>query len=269
MNDAQLDFTKKWFADYVRQFRLKDGSLHPMHAVKVPHSASVSTNCRVIATELGWTVSDIASAQAMGLLHDAGRFPQFRDYGTFSDARSTDHGKLGCDVVQASELVANYSKDDMDDILDGIRHHNKTKLASCASPRGLAFLKLIRDADKLDIIKIMGEIIHSGDFTLYPELLLGVDPNGPPSQALISEIANSRTGSYANVHSLVDFHLIRLSWMFDLNYQPSLKLVVSRGLMAGILRDIPDTPEARKLAEETEKYLLERVGATVSYVSPA
>jgi len=268
MNSSQLDFTRKWFTEYVRQFETADGSLHPMHAIKVPHSLRVCINCRTIAADMDWPDDDITAAEAMGLLHDVGRFPQFKEYGTFADARSIDHGKLACDVIAASTLTAEYSHEDIRDILYGIRDHNKAKLASCTSPRGLAFLKLIRDADKLDIIKLMGDVIRSGDFTLYPELLLGVDPKGPPSPALIEEIARSRKGSYSNVHSLVDMHLIRLAWMFDLNYKPSLRLVLSRGLMEEIRDVIPDTPTIRKLVRETDDYISRQTASPALHLDP-
>ena len=42
---------------------------------------------------------DIDLAWLTGLLHDIGRFEQVRRYGTFNDAKSIDHGKLGVEIL--------------------------------------------------------------------------------------------------------------------------------------------------------------------------
>ena len=49
----------------------------------------------------------IYTARAAALLHDAGRFQQYAEYKTFSDALSEDHAELGVKVIQNSGLLDN------------------------------------------------------------------------------------------------------------------------------------------------------------------
>jgi len=255
MKAADVKQARSWFRSYVKRFAAKDGSLHPTHAVKVAHSVRVARECRGIAAALRWKPADVAAAEAMGLLHDVARFPQFEKFRTLMDSDSINHGELGYKIIRDSDLASGWKPADTRRILAGIRYHNRHKPSNGIAPDAAAFLKLIRDADKLDIIGALTRLIAAGDFTSQPELFLGVDPDGPATPALVREVEQQWTGSYCNVHSLIDMNLIRTSWIYDLNYLPSLRAVVSRGLLDDIVDVLPDTREMRKIAAVTRRYV--------------
>ena len=60
--------------------------------VKIIHTANVCENMKNLAKSLGWSGEKLYLALAAALLHDIGRFPQYKKHGTFSDARSENHG---------------------------------------------------------------------------------------------------------------------------------------------------------------------------------
>lgn len=259
MKTSELDRIRQWFTSYVDTFAAKDGSMHNTYVIKKTHSLRVSADCRMLAEALGWTVGRVNAAEALGLLHDVGRFPQFQRFKTLEDSRSIDHGELGHEVVGHSDLLSGLGEDEASAILCGICCHNKRELATGAGREALALLKLIRDADKLDIFHIANVIIKTGGFKQYPEILLNVDVSGPPSADLMEEIASRRSGSYKHVRSLADMSLIRLSWVFDFNYLPTFHCVASRGLLTELMDLIPDTPETRKLMKMAKAHLTKKL----------
>lgn len=50
--------------------------------------------CIRLANDNNFTKSEIELSAIIGLLQDYGRFPQWRDYKTYSDINSVDHAEL-------------------------------------------------------------------------------------------------------------------------------------------------------------------------------
>ena len=98
--------TEKWFARYVDSFRV-DGALENMQELKRKHSRRVCAIACAIAESLEWNEEhDAWLAHAIGLLHDTARFEQYRDYKTFADAASFDHGERGAAILAARSVAA-------------------------------------------------------------------------------------------------------------------------------------------------------------------
>ena len=264
MKTTELDRIRQWFPSYVDSFAAQDGSMHNTYFIKKTHTLRVSTDCRLLAEALGWQTGRVNAAEALGLLHDVGRFPQFQRFQTLIDSKSIDHGELGHEVVSNSDLLSGLGAGEAAAILCGICCHNRRRLETGAGREALALLKLIRDADKLDILYVVSDIMKTGSYKQYPELLLNVDPDGPPSSDLIEEISGHRSGSYAHVRSLADINLIRMAWVYDLNYLPTFQLIASRGLLSEMKNILPDIPEVRKITEEAEAYLIAKTKEVAS-----
>ena len=54
--------------------------------------------------------NDAWIAHAVGLLHDTARFSQYRDYQTFQDSASFDHGDRGAETVSYTHLDSTTSR---------------------------------------------------------------------------------------------------------------------------------------------------------------
>ena len=84
MDVKHLESIRKWFENYASDYYRRCGRLHQLD-LKERHSRRVAENAGLLADDLGWSDSDRCLAVAAGLLHDIGRFPQYRDHGTFYD----------------------------------------------------------------------------------------------------------------------------------------------------------------------------------------
>jgi hypothetical protein len=126
-------------------------------------------------------------------------------------------------------------------------------------PAALPVVRLVRDADKLDILHVINDFVRSKRFDDYPEILLHTDINGPVTPALIRELREKKTGSYRNVHSLADINLMRATWVYNVNYLPTLRLMEQRRLYDDLQAAMPADPAAHAVIDEARAFMAARL----------
>ncbi len=255
MNLEILEDIKTWFDNYIKTHIPEKLQSNQMIQIKLEHSRNVADNCRAIAEELKWAESDIIAVEALGLLHDIGRFSQFADFSTFSDSDSVNHGELGCKVVSRSNILSSISGRHRQCILEGIRHHNHRNLVQDVNQDSMPFLKLIRDADKLDIFQIVNKIENNNQLEERMKSALNLKSDGSVNSAVLDEIRENNVVSNSNVKSLVDFHLMQLSWVFDINYSPTFRKISERRYFERIINILPNDKEVQNVAKSISSYL--------------
>ena len=224
----------EWFQNYTDKFKT-DGELPPMLPLKKKHSIRVCQISSAIAQSMEWNEpEDEVTAQSVGLLHDVGRFPQYRDYQTFQDSASIDHGDLSAQIL-ADEFTWDASDNFKNTVLTAVKYHNKKDLPTNMTLHTYKWAALIRDADKIDIFRMVQTRIDKG--TIYDMLPRHKHVEGL-SQKLVEEITNTGKGSYANARSLQDYRLIQLTWGCDLNYPVSAITLKSEGIFERICADL-------------------------------
>jgi len=247
MNPSQLLQIRHWFEEYAGNFLAGADGLRPLFELKRVHSCRVAGITRALARRLDWTAEEVRAAEAMGWLHDIGRFTQLAEFKTLDDRRSVHHGRRSCEVIEQSGLLVESSDGERKAILDGILHHNQPAIAEGLPPLSLRFAKLIRDADKVDILWHVQHEVRSGMVDRHPEIILGVDRTSRAvNPEVLAEIRTGRPGSYQHIRTLSDFFLIQLSWVYDLNYAATFDLLAVHGTMKTLVDHLPDTPEVNE-----------------------
>lgn len=143
MEEAISEFLK-----YTKNFDLNEK--HIMR--KRDHSIRVMNISEKIAKNSGLSIEDVELAKLIGLLHDIARFEQYTQYQTFKDFMSFDHGDYALTILDND--MRKYIKTDKYDklIRCAIKNHNKYRIEDGLNDREKLFAKLIRDADKIDIL---------------------------------------------------------------------------------------------------------------------
>lgn len=260
MKHADFQRAEHGFRQYTARFADAAGALHPMLQLKFDHSRRVADECRGLASELRWEEAEQRRAEAAGLLHDIGRFPQFAEHRTFADPLSIDHGERGFAVLTEEPLFENGGRFLCQALLDAVRYHNRREVPeSVGGSRPL--VNMVRDADKLDIFHVVVTAIRTGSLDRYPEILLRVDRHGPPNPELVAEIEQGRTGRYPMIKSVADFCLMQLSWVYDINTAPALRRIAERGVFETLGELLPDTPEMRRVTRGVRAQLDRRLAA--------
>jgi HD superfamily phosphodiesterase len=249
MNSNSFQLIQNWFQNYVKGFLENSFDTESLIHLKLVHSRKVAGICMSLAEELGWNEDDSITASALGLLHDVGRFSQFAEYGTFSDADSVDHGKRGSEIVKKSGIISSESAATQSQILEGILYHNLRTIPPEVQRDSEPFVKLIRDADKLDIYRIIRDRIVKNNLGDHLKEALYIRAVGPANPLAIEEIKNRQTVSNENLLSLADFTLMQMSWVFDINYPPTLQRIREDGVITFLALTLPEDEEVKEAAD--------------------
>ena len=151
----------KAFQDYTSHYDVTDEKVK----LKIDHTYRVSSLCQQIAVQSGFDKDETELAWLTGLLHDVGRFEQLkttdivqqlRRYGTFMDAQSIDHAEFGADILFKEGKIRDYIEDASEDELleKAVRCHSAYRVPAQYTAREKKFADLLRDADKIDILKV-------------------------------------------------------------------------------------------------------------------
>jgi putative nucleotidyltransferase with HDIG domain len=259
MTPDTLDVAKDRFNVYAAGFRGPGGALPFALQLKFDHSHRVADDAASIAAELGWNEDLVRTGRAAGLLHDIGRFTQYSQFKTFLDAHSLNHGERGRAVLLEQALLDGCDPSETLAILAAVRHHNCRQLPEDLPPAALPVVRLVRDADKLDILHVINDFVRNKRFDDYPEILLHVDIKGPATPALIRELSEKRTASYENLHSLADINLLRMTWVYSVNYLPTLRLMDRRRLYDELQTTLPAGIEVQGIVDEARAFMAARL----------
>ena len=144
-----LDHAKEAFDNYVNRYDLSIPHIH----LKYVHSYKVMDVMGELCDMKGKT-EEKDLCLLIGLLHDIGRFEQFRLYHSFLDRETVDHAMYSSHVLFEEGLIREFIEEDTYDtiIKNAIEQHNKYKVEEGFSEEELFYIHMIRDADKLDII---------------------------------------------------------------------------------------------------------------------
>ena len=254
MTDRELQGITDWFKIYTQTFSSEEGSFPPPLQLKVDQSQRVADNARQLAEDLGWSPAEANRAEALGWLHDIGRFSQFAEFRTFTDATSINHGERGWEVVRETGILSALEPGEQSVLLDGIHYHNAKTEPDHLGEENLRFLKLIRDADKLDIFHIVLASVQRDGFQDLPGMLPQVVLDGSVNPQVLYEIQTHRTCSITEVRSLADFLLMQLSWIYDLNYSASFRQIIDRNIIETLERDLPTDPRIQQIAQAIRNF---------------
>jgi len=250
MERADLVFFREWFNSYVAGFRAPDGNGPGAIRLKEDHTARTCEEITLIGRTLRLPEAELLLAETIALFHDLGRFPQWRRYGTFIDRDSEDHARLGLKELARFRVLDRMPPDEAALLEEAIRHHNVKELPSHLAPRPLLFARLLRDADKLDIWRLVIEDgRRRGD---------GSAPR-PYSREILIELREGRIPDFDLVRAPVDMQLLRLAWVYDLNFAGACHEVLARGYLKALFEELPATEDMHELRELLTSFLQRRL----------
>jgi putative nucleotidyltransferase with HDIG domain len=248
----------KVFNDYVKEYNQEN----PRIKLKIEHTYRVANLTNQIAKSLNFTEEDIDLAWLIGMLHDIGRFEQLKNYGTFNDSKSVNHAHLGVEILFEEGHIRKFIEDNRYDklIRDSIEYHNVYILPNNLDERTKVFCDLIRDADKIDILKVNVDIPLQTIYDFNEEQL---------KQSIVTEeVMESYFKHQAVSHKLkkspIDHVVGHLSLVFELVFPISLKIVQEQGYLYQMFGFQSENETAKKqllsLKKDMQDYIEAQVG---------
>jgi hypothetical protein len=259
MNPEDLHHLKQWFHDYCGSFTSSDPAEQRNFSVKEFHTHEVCTNIVRIGRELSLEESDLLLAEAIALFHDVGRFLQYHTYRTFDDSISVNHAALSAQILIEKETLAALNREERDMVLRAVTLHNVFELPKNLDERTLLFVKLIRDADKLDILRVVREYFLDDGSGRADAVALGL-PDAPGySPVVLKSVQQGTMARKADLTTQNDFKLLMLSWLYDLNFTASHRIVIERRDIDHIASILPEDDSISRALATVRAYVASRV----------
>lgn len=260
MESYSLDNFRRWFDTYTSRFFGEDEFVNEHLRMKQEHTRRTCQEILVLAGQLALDDHQKQIAEIVALFHDVGRFPQFAEYHTFNDARSIDHSHLGVEILRREGVLNVLRREDGQWVEAAIEHHGRKALPANLNGQALLFAKLIRDADKLDIFRIVIKLYrrYRADPAGFPwDLELPDEPRY--SAEVFHAVMEGKLIEHAMLQTLNDMMLCKLSWVYDVNFAVTLARLREEGFLEQTLSFLPATPEIERLGEKILAYVKTRV----------
>ena len=249
----------KWFNAYVSGYFTENPDDIYAIRLKERHSYRVCSNITLLSKKLDLPPDEILLAKTMALLHDLGRFKQYRRYGTFNDRASQNHAELGVAEIAAHEVLSFCRQSESKLITGAIAHHNAACLPEGQDERSLFYMRLLRDADKLDIWRVFRDYYRQR--RCCPQegpnqtIELGLPDLPACSPAVVAALEEKRYARMEDLKTLNDFKLLQISWIYDLNFQPSFKTLQKRGYLEQIAAELHQASEIGTVVKQSLDYM--------------
>lgn len=257
------ELVTKEFNNYVKDYDVNN----PKIALKIAHTYRVAAiSERIIKNLLStqetetdgqsgyrFIETDVDTAWLIGMLHDIARFEQVRRYNTFEDAKSVNHALFGVELLFDDHLIERFGVDsNLYDIINiAIRNHNRYRIEGNLSERELKFCKIIRDADKIDIIRVNYETPMSEIYNTTEDILL--------NDSISDEVYNAFFEERAINHSLkktcIDRLIGHISLVYELEYKVSYEILMESGYLDKLMNFKSNNIETEKRLSEIRDYM--------------
>lgn len=236
---------------------------NPRIALKVEHTLRVAELAQRIAQGAGFTPVGIDICWLAGLLHDIGRFEQLRRWDTFRDDDSADHAAIGVDVLfegathlddpalvhavpasrpdddafaahacEAGALAAFAPGTAADPagaelIRAAVGYHSAFRLPDPLDVRTRAVCDVVRDADKIDILRVTCTDDVETVLGITEDELLASDVSPAAEDAFFSHRCVRRDERREPADYLVGL----ACFTYELVYPASLEIALDQGFI--------------------------------------
>ena len=237
-----LEELYEWVEAYIKTFYTEDPEIQSMILLKEEHTKHVIEISKDLANALKLNKHDCILAEMIGLFHDIGRFKQYSIYQTFNDKISENHSLLGLEEIKNLTLLNRLSEADLQTFRFAIENHNAMEIAKTDNLRNQLFAKIIRDADKLDIYRVLSPMLKPSDGSGY-------------NQEFMELFLQGRQCDYSLIKTHDDQKLVRLLWMYDIYFGWTMRKIMERGYVEQIVQYLPQDEITRKGVERLKMHM--------------
>ncbi|MFW6129439.1 MAG: HD domain-containing protein [Candidatus Aminicenantaceae bacterium] len=250
---------ESWFENYVLRFKSPDQKYTQNIEIKKDHTYRVCEEIISLGKSLHLNKQDLDLAKTIALLHDVGRFEQYECYRTFSDFKSENHAQLSIKVLNQENVLEGIEKNTAEIIHCSILNHNKASLVQNETGRCLFFSKLLRDADKLDVLYVVTDYYHNGKMHSNESLELELPDDSYISDEVYNDLVSGKIVNHSNIRNLNDLKLLQMAWIYDVNFPHTFQLIQKREYLEKIRDALLQSDEAQNAYTTTKSYLDKKI----------
>ncbi len=248
-----------FFDNYIKSFeRTTDKDKLFKIKLKYKHSLRVVKIIKRISESIKLSEKDSLIAETIALFHDIGRFEQITKYNTFYDAISVDHADLGVKILKKYRVFEGLDPETKSIIYKSISYHNKIEIPKKEDKKVKFFSRLIRDADKIDIFHVLITEYRVMDKTHREDPDKVIEKRKKTTslvtKKVLSDFLNHLPINRNDVNTDTDLILIRLGFLYDINFYKSFQIIKNRNYMDRFITLIP-----KKIPKKEQEKIRENV----------
>lgn len=252
MKSTNLKFFKNFFEEYTSKNYNDDEKYDEKYNMNIKlkeiHTYKVCNNAIKIGKFLNLDAEQMNLAKTIALFHDIGRFEQLKKYGTYIDKDSINHGLLGVKILESEKILDKLNSREQNIINKAILFHNARNLPNGIDDEELLFCKIIRDADKLDVYRVIYAYLKEDKMTRDRKVIGNVDEDTEEySKEIVDEILKNKISDNNKVKTINDKKLSMISWVFDINFPITLYYIKKRRYVDKFIGLLPQNKEIKKI----------------------
>lgn len=228
-----------WFRAYAAAERAREQENPAPLELKEQHTAGVLRHARAIVAEEVFSPAEARAALLAALYHDVARFEQYRIFRTFRDPLSRNHGQWGVCILKREARLAAETPEIRRLTLATVGLHNRYALPAQLPESFCRVTCVVRDADKLDILRVMDENLHHPDAATRTAVLSLPDTPGQYSPRVLEDAQADRVAAYADLSSVNDFRVLLGTWLNDLHFTTSRRRFLQEGHARRLVEELP------------------------------
>jgi hypothetical protein len=167
-----------------------------------------------------------------------------------------NHCLLGLEVLRETKALEGVERKERELIEKAIEYHGLKELPRNLDGELLLFSKLIRDADKLDVLYVVTDYYRQ--YRDNPQgfmLELEFPDEQGYSAELVEKILRGRQIDYGELRTLNDAKLLQLGWVYDVNFTVVLKQIKQRRFLEMLIDFLPETRDIERVKEKIFEYV--------------
>jgi HD superfamily phosphodiesterase len=241
--------------DYMLRFNGDTKELNENYALKREHTNRVTGYTEVITRNLELCENDVQTAQIAALLHDVGRFEQFRQFQTFSDKNSVDHAELAIGLIEQNNWLDQLTEPTQNAIKKAVLFHNKKEIPKNEIEDDLLIAKIIRDADKIDILDTAVKEFSASNKNTNPFFALGLENTPNVSGSAVKQVLSGKLPDKNKLKTVNDFKIMLMAFVFDVNFRITFSIINEKQLLKKLFDTLPKTDEVFEVFRKTKIHI--------------
>ena len=135
-----------------------------------------------------------------------------------------------------------------------IKNHNKKAIEPTEDARSLLFAKMLRDADKLDIYRVLAPYLSASGAEAAPNFVASLRSQDV-SPAFVRALVEGRQADYHAIRTHGDRKVVRLLWVYDVYFSWTMREIARKGYIDKVIHALPHGRELTLGFERVKSYV--------------
>ncbi len=193
------------------------------------HAEKVVENIGILADSLEVSQSEKNTAEAVALFHDIGRFwILLQDP---AEKEKYDHAQASIEYLKSNNTFNSLDEQVKTNLTEVILNHHLPQLSQMEDSPTRFYLRLLRDADKLDIWRMTTDNLANSHKRQLLTKELGLKDKPVVTATYCMTILEGGFADKKGIVTFSDYLLYHMSWAFDLNFRKSFQVLNQKQYM--------------------------------------